>query len=141
MGEMLQDGGNAWRGMVYGMTCRIPWTENADPTGIWKLWDDFGIQGAQMVGYWVRNNPVKTDNAKVKATVYKKNGKALVSIASWDGADTEVSLNIDWKQLGIDPAKAAITAPAVKKFQEARNFKVGEKIPVAKNKGWLLIIQ
>lgn len=141
MGEMLQDGGNAWRGMVYGMTCRIPWTENADPTGIWKLWDDFGMQGAKMIGYWVRNNPVKTDNAAVKATVYKKNGKALVSIASWAGTDTDVALNINWEQLGIDPARATITAPAVNKFQEARSFKAGEKIPVAKNKGWLLVIQ
>ncbi|MBZ4190367.1 glycoside hydrolase domain-containing protein [Niabella beijingensis] len=140
MGEMLQDGGNAWRGMVYGMTCRIPWTENADPTGIWKLWDDFGMQGSAMIGYWVHNNPVKTDNEKVKATVYKKNGKALVSIASWNETDTDVLLHIDWKQLGIDPATAVIEAPAVKKFQEARQFRPGEKIPVPKNKGWLLVI-
>ncbi|MGH7658471.1 MAG: glycoside hydrolase domain-containing protein, partial [Gemmatimonadales bacterium] len=25
MGEMLQDGGNPWRGMVFGMTNRLPW--------------------------------------------------------------------------------------------------------------------
>ncbi|MBO9619806.1 MAG: hypothetical protein J7539_12320 [Niabella sp.] len=141
MGEMLQDGGNAWRGMVYGMTCRIPWTENADPTGIWKLWDQFGMQGTKMVGYWVSNPPVKTDNEKIKVTTYKKPGKALISIGSWNETDTDVSLLIDWKQLGIDPAKATITAPAVKKFQEARSFKVGEKIPVQKSKGWLLVIQ
>ncbi|SDD23585.1 glycoside hydrolase domain-containing protein [Niabella drilacis] len=141
MGEMLQDGGNAWRGMVYGMTCRIPWTENADPTGIWKLWDDFGMQGSKMIGYWVSNSPVKTDQAAVKATVYKRNGKALVSIASWAETDTDVLLKINWEQLGIDPAKATITAPAVKKFQDARSFKVGEKIPVARNRGWLLLIQ
>ncbi|WP_026310071.1 glycoside hydrolase domain-containing protein [Niabella aurantiaca] len=141
MGEMLQDGGNAWRGMIYGMTCRIPWTANADPTGIWKLWDDFGMEGSRMIGYWVSTNPVKTDNDKIKATVYKKEGKALVSIASRNETDTEVTLNINWEQLGIDPAKATITAPAVKNFQEARSFKVGDKIPVPKNKGWMLLIQ
>ena len=141
MGEMLQDGGNAWRGMVYGMTCRIPWTENADPTGIWKLWDAFGMQDTKMIGYWVHNNPVKTDNEKIKATVYKKDGAALVAIGSWNETDTDITLAIDWKQLGIDPAKATITAPAVRRFQEARTFKVGEKIPVQKNKGWLLLIR
>ena len=26
MGEMLQDGGNPWRGMVFGMTGRLPWS-------------------------------------------------------------------------------------------------------------------
>jgi len=26
MGEMLQDGGTPWRGMVYGMTNRLPWS-------------------------------------------------------------------------------------------------------------------
>ena len=40
MGEMLQDGGNAWRGMIYGMTNRMPWSDNADPRPIWKQWDD-----------------------------------------------------------------------------------------------------
>ena len=34
MGEMLQDGGNAWRGMIYGMTNRMPWSDNADPRPI-----------------------------------------------------------------------------------------------------------
>ena len=49
MGEMLQDGGNPWRGMIYGMTSRLPWA--GDPTHIWKVWDDFGIQGSRMIGY------------------------------------------------------------------------------------------
>ena len=141
MGEMLQDGGNAWRGMIYGMTNRMPWSDNADPSAIWKLWDDFGIKGAEMIGYWSTNCPVKTTNDKVLATVYKKNGAALVSIASWATADTTVKLNINWNKLGIDPSKATITAPAVKNFQPARNFSVNEEIPVEKGKGWLLIIK
>jgi len=141
MGEMLQGGGNAWRGMVYGMTNRLPWSDGADPRPIWKAWDDFGMKGTKMIGYWVDTNPVKTGNDKVLATVYKKDGAALVSIGSWADADTEIQLTIDWKQLGIDPAKATITAPEIDKFQPARTFKDGEKIPVEKAKGWLLIIK
>ncbi|MEO8414314.1 MAG: glycoside hydrolase domain-containing protein [Ginsengibacter sp.] len=141
MGEMLQGGGNPWRGMIYGMTNRMPWSDDADPRPIWKVWDDFGMQGAKMIGYWVDDNPVKTDNEQVLATIYKKEGKVLVSIASWANDDVYVHLNIDWKKLGIDSANATITAPEVKNFQPAETFKLNEKLPVAKGKGWLLIIK
>jgi len=141
MGEMLQGGGNPWRGMVYGMTNRMPWSNNADPRPIWKAWDDFGMQGTKMVGYWVDNSPVKTNNDKVLATVYKKQGKALVAIASWADTDTKIKLNIDWKALGIDPAKARITAPAIKSFQAGAKFAAGDEITVPKGKGWLLVLE
>ncbi|PAW94767.1 hypothetical protein CKK33_15195 [Mucilaginibacter sp. MD40] len=141
MGEMLQGGGNKWRGMVYGMTNRMPWSDGADPRPIWKAWDDFGMKGTKMIGYWVENSPVKTDKAKVLATVYKKDGAAMVSIASWENDNTDIKLKIDWKQLGINPTKATITAPAIKDFQPGRAFKLNDAIPVEKGKGWLLIIK
>ncbi|MCM0666309.1 glycoside hydrolase domain-containing protein [Flavobacterium tyrosinilyticum] len=141
MGEMLQDGGNPWRGMVYGMTNRLPWSDGADPRNIWKVWDSFGIKGSEMIGYWSENCPVKTNNDKVLATVYKKNGTALISIASWADADVNVKLNIDWKKLGINPAKATITAPEVTNFQSAKTFTTKDEIPVSKGKGWLLIVK
>lgn len=141
MGEMLQDGGNPWRGMIYGMTNRMPWSETADPRPIWKVWDQFGMKGSDMIGYWSENCPVKTDNNNVPVTVYRKQGAALIAIASWAQADTTVQLQIDWNKLGIDPAKARITAPAINNFQPARTFTPQEAIPVQKNKGWLLIVQ
>ncbi|KAF2335151.1 hypothetical protein FND99_07350 [Flavobacterium daemonense] len=141
MGEMLQGGGNPWRGMVYGMTNRLPWSDGADTRNIWKLWDSFGIKGSEMIGYWSENCPVKTNNEKVLATVYKKNGTALISIASWADTDVNVKLNIDWKKLGINPSKATITAPEVANFQPARTFTAKDEIPVSKGKGWLLIVK
>ncbi len=141
MGEMLEHGGNPWRGMIYGMTNRYPWSEEADPRPIWKFWDEFNMQGTEMIGYWSSNCPVKTDNEKVLATVYKKNGSALISIASWADGDTAVQLKIDWTKLGIDSAKATITAKAIQNFQPAKTFGVNETIPVEKGKGWLLIVQ
>jgi hypothetical protein len=141
MGEMLQGGGNPWRGMIYGMTNRMPWSDNADPRPIWKVWDDFGMKGAKMIGYWVEDKPVKTDNPEVLATVYKKDKAALVAIASWAKDDVKIKLTIDWKALGIDPAKATITAAEVKNFQHGQSFKPGDEIPVEKGKGWLLIIK
>jgi hypothetical protein len=141
MGEMLQGGGNPWRGMVYGMTNRMPWSDNADPRPIWKVWDDFGMKGTKMIGYWVEDNPVKTGNPEVLATIYKKDKTALIAIASWAKDDVNIKLVIDWKALGIDPAKATIAAPEVKNFQHAATFLPGQDIPVERGKGWLLIVK
>ena len=141
MGEMLQGGGNPWRGMIYGMTNRMPWSDNADPRPIWKAWDNFGIKGSRMIGYWVKNNPVKTNDPEILATVYKKGKQAMVAIASWATNDKDIKLSIDWKSLQINPAKATITAPAIKNFQPARSFSLDDKLPVENGKGWLLIIR
>ncbi|MBS1668229.1 MAG: hypothetical protein JST58_12700 [Bacteroidetes bacterium] len=140
MGEMLQGGGNPWRGMIYGMTNRMPWSDNADPRPIWKLWDEFGMQGTEMIGYWSSHCPVKTDHGQVLTTVYKKNGAALLAIASWADTNVDAQLQIDWKALGIDKERATIEAPFVKNFQPAKTFMKGEAIPIAKGKGiWLII--
>lgn len=141
MGEMLQDGGNPWRGMVYGMTNRMPWSDKADPRPIWRAWDAFGMKGTKMIGYWVNNNPVKTGNDKVLATIFKKEGKTLVALASWANSDTNIQLEIDWAALGLDPAKGSITAPAIPNFQPGKVFEAGASIPVQKGKGWLLVLQ
>ncbi|HWB90646.1 MAG TPA: glycoside hydrolase domain-containing protein [Puia sp.] len=141
MGEMLQGGGNPWRGMVYGMTNRMPWSDNADPRPIWKAWDDFGMQGTKMIGYWSPACPVKTGVREIPATVYKKRDAVLVALASWASQDTTVRLAIDWQSIGIDPAHATIEAPEIKNFQPARHFAVGDPLPVEKGKGWLLVIR
>jgi hypothetical protein len=141
MGEMLQGGGNPWRGMVFGMTNRMPWSDNADPRPIWKAWDAFGMEGTQMIGYWSPSCPVRTGREDIPATVYQKKGAALIALASWASGDTVIRLNIDWQRLGIDPAQATIEAPAIANFQPGRHFSPGEAIPVAKGKGWMLIIR
>jgi len=141
MGEMLEGGGNPWRGLIYGMTNRMPWTTNADPRPIWKVWDEFGMQGTQMIGYWSPNCPVTTGRADVPVTVWLKKGKALLSMASWAKEDTTVHLQIDWQRLGIDAAHATIKAPEINGFQSGRSFRLDEDIPVVRGKGWLLVIE
>ena len=141
MGEMLQNGGNPWRGMLFGMTNRLPWT-GGDPRHLWQLWDAFGIEQADMVGWWVHDTPVKTDNPDVLATSYVRKGdKTLVSIASWAPATTKVKLTVNWKALGLDPSRVRLLAPAVEGFQPAATFKPGEAIPVQPGKGWLLQLE
>ncbi len=139
MGEMLQDNGNPWRGMVYGMTGRLPWA--GDPRPLWKAWDAFGIVDSRMIGFWVDSRPVKTDRPDVLATSYVRDGRTMVAVASWAKETVDVRLSIDWKALGVDPASAQIEAPAIANFQGARTFAADQTIPVEPGKGWLIVIR
>ena len=144
MGDMLHGGGNPWRGMVYGMTVRHPWvTEGVtcDPRSIWKIWDRFGIAEAKMVGYWEDHPIVETNDPKVKATTYVKDGKLLISVASWADAPVNVKLEIDWEAVGLDSAKVQLTAPSIENFQLQTTFEVDDNIPIDPTKGWLIIVQ
>ncbi len=138
-GEMLQDNGNPWRGMIYGMTNRLGW--GGDPRNIWKVWDDFGIQESKMIGYWDEKCPVRTSNDNILATVYLKEKKALVSLASWSDKLTHVRLNINWQTLGIDQEKAKFTAPEIPGFQSSAIFCEHDNITVEPGRGWLIIIE
>jgi hypothetical protein len=99
------------------------------------------MKGSEMIGYWSSNCPVTVSDPGVKATVYKKERSAMISIASWADTTAKVRLTIDWNTLGIDPAHALLTAPEIKNFQPARIFGVADTIEVPKGKGWLLIVK
>ncbi len=138
MGEMLQGGGNPWRGMVYGMTARLG--HSGDPRSLWKAWDGFGIEGSRMIGYWDPRSPVTTGREDVLATSYVKQGAAMIAIGSWAPATENIRLQIDYHLFGINPAKAIITAPAIENFQDAATFHAGDEIPIPFGRGLLLII-
>ena len=137
MGEMLEGGGNPWRGMLYGMTGRSPRVDNGS---LWKLWDSFGMQHSEMIGYWVKDNPVKTNSEKTLATIYRHTGeKTLISLATWEDTDAKVTLSVDWAALGLDPSKVTLYAPEIENFQQEGNWKPGDEIVVPKGKGLLII--
>ncbi len=140
MGEMLQGGGNPWRGMLYGMTARLPWSGN--PAPMWKFWDEFGMDKTDMIGYWSASCPVKTDHEDILTTVYAKKDEVLISLASWADEDATCRLQIDWEKLGpsLDQKNARLVAPEIRDFQPSESFRIQDSIPVEKGKGWLLIL-
>lgn len=137
--EMLEygNGGNAWRGMLYGMYGRF---HDSAPY-LWKFWDSFGIEDAEMIGYWDAKCPVKTGRDDVLATVYRKKDKSLIAIASWSKEQVYCSLEIAWEALGLNPSKARLKAPALKNYQEESTFRPGQPIPVPQSGGWLLVVK
>jgi len=138
MSEML-DRPNPWHGMVFGMRTRWPWS--GDPRPIWKLEDEFGITDSELIGWWDKDCPVKTGRDDMLATVYKKNGKSLIALASWAKTPMNVTLTTDWKALGLDPNQTILAAPAVANFQAAAEFNPGASILVEPGKGWLLLTE
>lgn len=101
MSETL-DARNIFRGMVYGMLPRLPWSGN--PVPLWKIWDSFGMKEAVMRGYWDERCPVKTDNKDIPATVYINGDKALVVLANWTDLPQKAKITLDEELLGFKPS-------------------------------------
>jgi hypothetical protein len=116
MGEMLQDGGHPYRGMLYGMTARK--YGDVDPRPVWSMMNDFGIAESRMLGYWLEDAPVTTGRDDVLATTYVREGAVLVALASWSADDQVVNLSLDLQALGLGPEVTA-RAPGVDGLQEA----------------------
>lgn len=144
MGDMLQGGGNPWKGMIYGMTVRYPWsTEGAycDPRDIWKIRDDFGIDNSKMAGYWNQDNVSHSTHPNVLAASYLKDDVVLVSIASWSEKPAFVELLIDWDKIGMSPDEVTIRAPEIIGFQEEKISKPKNLILMEPAKGCLFPIE
>lgn len=141
MGEMLQDDGNPWRGMLYGMTARYMYHGKETPKFFWKVWDDFGIQDSKMLGYWVDYNPVTTSSKEVLATTFVKDGAVMIALASWAGKDVEVKLTIDWERLGLDKSKARLYFPVIGDIQAEKTLAPEAAFKIEKDKGHLIILK
>lgn len=139
MSEMLQGGGNVWRGMLFGETCRLGWS--GDPRSMWKFWDQAGIHGTQMVGWWDKACPVKADSKDILATVYRKKGTLIVAVANWSDQAVRTHLKVDWKAVGIEAKKAHFRVIPIEGFQSAQLWNPGDLIDVPGGKGFLILVE
>jgi hypothetical protein len=141
-GDMLQGCGNAWRGMVYGMTVRHPWVTEGlqcDPRPVWRVWDRVGIDTLTVSGYWERDPPVRTGRENVKATLYHGTGSVLLALASWEPDTVEVSVRIDFAKVGIDPKAFRFSIPPVNGFQEGGAWRPGAPLRIAPGRGLMIV--
>ena len=137
MSETL-DAHNVWRGMVYGMAPRLPWSGN--PVPLWKLWDSVGMKDAVMYGWWDPFAPATSDNERVKVTVYGlPGGKALLAVANWTDEPLTATLTLDVSRLGFEPVRA--TLPEVETLQTAGNIDLSAPVTVDGKKGLLIIVE
>jgi hypothetical protein len=139
-GQMLEGGGNPWRGMVYGITNRAGWTKNI-PDYLWKFFDEYRFSEREMIGYWDKNCPVTCSNPLVKASVYKNAGDVIIAVANWTEKDQDISMAIDWAKLGTDPKKSEISIPELKDFQAKQMTVSLDKITIPGEKGYLILLK
>ena len=139
-GQMLEGGGNPWRGMVYGITNRAGWVGNT-PIEIWKFWDEYNIASKIQKGYWEEDCPVHTDNRKAFASVFRGDGEAIIAVANWTDKPQKVALVADYEKLGISPSSAEIFIPAIKDFQEEQKNVNLKALSLDGKKGFLIVIR
>jgi hypothetical protein len=126
-----------FRGMLFGMGYRPP---DQNTAALWKFWDEFKIQDSLMLGWWDSKCPVQTGRADILATAFKNAGKSLVVVASWAGTASTVNLNIDYKALGLDPARVRWTKPNIEGIQKGETIPANSPLELSPNGGAFLLI-
>ncbi|MFK4640259.1 glycoside hydrolase domain-containing protein [Paenarthrobacter histidinolovorans] len=140
MGEMLEGGGNPWRGMVFGMTGRAPAVDNRP---LWEFWAENNLERARMQGFWDPHAPVRTSHPDVLATTWLTDSGMVVALASWAGETEDVTLIFDDETLtAVTPTAPAtsMNAPAIRGFQSAMSYAPGDAITLEPQRGLLLTI-
>ena len=66
--------------------------------------------------------------------------KVLLSLGNYSDEVKTVKLNIDWKQIGLNPQKAKLTAPEIPDMQQAHEWNVDTPIVTAPRKGWIIYL-
>ena len=142
-GELLQADASVQRGMVFGVSQRYGWMprERVNPAALWRWWDAFDIERADMVGYWQDGCPVTTDHPAVKATAYVHHGERVaIAVASWAEEKVNVRIDLDWDAVGLDPEDVTPSVPAIDFFQEALAPVALNEVPVEPDGGWIIVV-
>jgi len=145
-GQMLQGGGNPWRGMVYGITARAGRKENP-PSDLWKFWDKHQVGNKEMIGYWEKDNPVTCYNPMIKATMYKGDEESLIAIANfytfplWGIDNQPVTIEVDFTELGYDPANCDISIPEIPDYQKENSSVTLNNMIIPGGKGYIILIK
>lgn len=138
-GQMLNGGGNPWRGMVYAITNRPGWA--GDPSQIWKFWDASRIQDMRMIGYWDNTTPVACTNDSIRVTLYRGENESILAVGNWGSGDQTATISIDWGRLGYDPLECAVSILPIRDYQDAPTTVSLERLSIPGKKGYLVTLK
>lgn len=139
--QMLNKGGNAWRGMVFGITDRFGWYRSITPEHIWKFWDQHDFEHKRMTGFWDPEVAVKTDNPNAVVTTYQDAGEAIIAIANWTDRVQTCQLKIDWQKLGLSPDAVTASIPFLQDFQPEQAVDVNKPLDLPAEKGYMIVLK
>lgn len=136
MSEMM-DSGNQYRGLLFGMTNRLGWeTNESDPLNIWRIFDDYHLDKAELVGWWDDRNEVVLSNPVVRATEYRLGEEKYIAIANFSSDEQQTDIYI--KGDVLKTGEYYFYAPPIERFQ--REQTVMNKIKLGGGKGMFLIM-
>jgi len=138
--QMLQGGGNPYRGMVFGITNRLGW-HGPTPEYIWRFWDEYDFVSRDMIGFWDAACPVKTSTPDLGATVFRGEKDTVVALANWTDKPAEGKITVDWQALGLDAKTCTAIVPAITDFQEGGTVDLAGIIHIKGKKGMVLVLQ
>lgn len=138
-GQMLHSP-NPWRGMVYGITNRGGYSK-LTPKYLWQFFDKYDFAKREMIGYWDEQCPVQCNDLHVRASVYKGNDDIIIAVANWSSEDKEITLDVDWEQLGFDQKKVDIFIPEVEEFQGENGEISFAALELPASKGFLIQVK
>jgi hypothetical protein len=139
--QMLNKGGNKWRGMTFGITNRLGWYRSTSPEFLWKFWDEYHIDKKDMIGFWNPSSPVKTDNPETEVTIYKGKNESIIAVANWTSKEQKCKLKIDWAALGMSADEVTAEIPAIEEFQEKKSLNIKNEITLESEKGFLIVLK
>ncbi len=139
MADMLQNGGNVWLGMLYGETPKLGWGKS-DPRPMWKLWDEFGMADAEMIGYWDPACPVHTDDPNVLATVYRRKDRTLISLGNFSDKPAAVHLTIDRAALNLSDGELQMVSQLPDATHPSASDSPTDELKMGGKDGMLLVI-
>jgi len=139
--QMLNKGGNIWRGMNYGITDRLGWFRAKSPEYMWKFWDAHQIEKKDMIGFWDKTNPVRSNNTQVEATIYKGGDETLISVANYSDKPQTCHLAINWAALNLSPENTTVEIPAITEFQDKRSVNLDKDLDIEAGKGYMIVLK
>ncbi|MBQ8657675.1 MAG: hypothetical protein IJ506_00900 [Clostridia bacterium] len=139
MSEMLEANwqkANQWKGLVFGMTTRLGWTDvenRADPSNLWRIFDEYNLGECEMLGFWNERNEVECDQPEIKATLYKLGRKRYIALANFSEKDVRVKISIKGSE------KYSLYCPFIDRFQKEQTL--GNETAIPKNQGLFIVVQ
>jgi hypothetical protein len=161
--DMLTDI-NVFRGMIFGMWGRPPYTSAVQNQHLWAWIDESGISanGTEMLGYFADQPDwhavVTSSVADVKTTAYLVQptqavpGHVIIAVASWAQTTVSCSLTLDLAAIGAkikgwtarEASQLVVEVPAIPMVQNATSAPSGgglEALSVAPRAGALLVVR
>ena len=136
-GQMLQDGGDLYEGMLYAMNNRYGWGYK-NSKKLYDIWDGFGIDSSKMLGYWHSKNPIKTTLQSVLATVYLKGDSALLCLYNFSKKKQNFALCVNDNLLGFEVGKAKRIKIGSK---TKRRTDIGKNFSLSARSGMMLLLE